>query len=75
MEKKLIVPIGRNTQKASRIVRTAQIAGVSERMVRYVLAGERTNETIMEIYMSLYESEREIDTALAQHVAKLVPLN
>jgi hypothetical protein len=75
MEKKLKVTIGRNTQKASRIVRTAQIAGVSERMVRYVLAGERENETIMEIYMSLYENELQLDSALAQHVAKIVPLN
>jgi hypothetical protein len=75
MEKKLNKTIRRNTQNAGRIARTAKIAGVSERMVRYVLAGDRDNETVMEIYMSLYENERQIDTALAQQVAKLVPLN
>lgn len=48
----------------------AQIHGVSERYVRYVVAGERENEKIMESYMTIIEQ----DNKLLQAVRKAVPL-
>jgi hypothetical protein len=48
----------------------ARIHGVSERYVRYVIAGERENEEIFSTYMTIIEQ----DNLLLQAVRKAVPL-
>lgn len=67
MEKKAI----RDTVRAARIKRTAEIVGVSERYVQLVLNGDRQNDDVLLVYMEMAEGENK----LIQEVKKLVPLN
>lgn len=48
---------------------TALTCGVNERYVRYVINGERENETVMSTYMALAEGSNK----LLDEVKKLVP--
>lgn len=52
------------------IKKTAEICGVSERHVRFVVNGERENETILKTYMELNEGANK----LIQSVKKLVQI-
>lgn len=61
----------RDTVRAARIKRTAEIVGVSERYVQLVLNAERQNEEVLLVFMELDEGENK----LVQEVKKLVPLN
>jgi len=61
----------RDTFKAALVKKTAAAAGVSQRMVRYVIDGERTNPQILDFYMRLQDKENE----LLKEVKKLVPFN
>jgi hypothetical protein len=60
----------RNAALAARVNKTADITGVSKDFVRKVINGERENETVFSVYMSLYEGENE----LVKEVKKLVPM-
>ena len=61
----------RDTIRAARVKRTAEIVGVSERYVNMVLEGERENEEVMIAFMELKEGEN----LLVESVKKLVPFN
>jgi hypothetical protein len=67
MEKKA----NRDTIRAARIKKTADIVGVSERQVQRVLNGDQQNEDVVMVFMELSEGE----TKLVQQVRKLVALN
>ena len=60
----------RCNERASLIHKTARLRGVSNRYVRYVLAGDRNNEAVLETYMELMEGEQR----LVQAVAQMLPL-
>lgn len=61
----------RDSEVATRVKRTAEIRGVSERYVRLVLSGERNSPEILATYMQLQESEN----LLVKAVKELVPFN
>lgn len=67
--------IGRDIKSAARVARTAAIVGVSKRTVNYVLNGERENEKVMDVFMTLVENERTLDNELTQAVRNLIPFN
>ena len=64
----------RDTIKAARIIKVAEITGFSQRVIQKVLAGdyefEQTNEEVLRVYMTLAEEEN----LLIQRVNQLVPL-
>ncbi len=60
----------RDTIKAARIQRTAELTGLSVRQVRRVNECESENETVISVLMALQEGENK----LIQEVKKLVPL-
>lgn len=70
-DKKTGQTIGRNTQRAALVEQTAKICGCSKRYVRYVLAGDRENETVFSTYMMLSEESNKLLNA----VKELVPFN
>lgn len=61
----------RDTVRAARIKRTAEIVGVSTRYVRMVLDCERENEDVLAVFMELSEQEN----LMIESVKKLVPFN
>ena len=61
----------RDTVRAARIKRTAEIVGVSERQVQRVLSADRENDKVLTVFFTLEEGENK----LVQEVKKLVPLN
>lgn len=71
MSKKFTLPNETRTEKAALIAKTAEMTGVSKRYVRYVLAGERENETVFSTYMTLLEEFSKLPDA----VRALVPFN
>jgi hypothetical protein len=60
----------RSAEKAAIVAKTAEITGVSDRYVRYVIAGERENEAVLSTYMTLLEEFDKLPDAVRQ----LVPL-
>jgi hypothetical protein len=64
-------PTIRDSEVATRVKRTADITGVSERYVYRVLNGERRSEKVLGIYMQLQEGEN----LLLQAVKELIPFN
>ncbi len=63
--------IEKDLQHANRIKNTAEIMGVTQRYVRYVVGGERNNDQIFTCYMELLEGE----TKLIKSVKDLVPFD
>lgn len=61
--------IKRDAIGAATVIRTAEITGVSERYVRYVLDGKRNNEEVLTVYMELMDGQNK----LMQAVKQLVP--
>lgn len=64
-------PSVRDSEVATRVKRTAELAGVTERYVYLVISGERNNENVLGIYMQLQEGE----SLLLQAVKELIPFN
>ena len=62
----------RNTKRASRIIRTAEIVGVTPRAVQLILNGERNNDLVLETFMTLCEEEKQLDNKLTEAVKQLV---
>lgn len=61
--------IKRDAIGAATVIKTAEITGVSERYVRYVLDGKRKNEAVFTVYMELVDGQNK----LVQAVKQLVP--
>lgn len=61
----------RDTIRAARVKRTAEICRVSVRMVQLVVNGDRENEEVFSTYMALAEGEN----LLIQSVKRLVAFN
>jgi hypothetical protein len=61
----------RNSEQATRVARTAEICGVSERQVYRVINGDSKNEDVLRVYMEFAEGEN----ALVEMVKKLVPFD
>lgn len=64
-------PSIRDSEVATRVKRTAELAGVSERYVYLVINGFRRSQKILGIYMQLQEGEN----LLLQAVKELIPFN
>jgi hypothetical protein len=62
----------RDSEKAIRVKRTADIHGVTVGQVYKVIRGEQVNEEILNTYMFLSEGE---ESLLLQAVKNLVPFN
>ena len=62
---------GRDTIKAARVIKTADVTGVSKRQVRRVIEGDQKNDKILEVYMEIEEGEN----LLLEAVKKAVPFN
>jgi hypothetical protein len=65
----------RDTVRAARIKRTAEICGVSTSHVQKVLRTDRTNEEVELVYFSIVDADNETDNKLKQAVRQLVPFN
>ena len=61
----------RDAIRAARVKRTAEICGVSERLVNYVLDCERENEEVIAVFMELSEREN----LMVKAVKELIPFN
>ena len=61
-------PKKRDTVKAARIKKTAELTGVSDRSVRRVINGDQDNPTVMQVYLELEEGENALLTAVKQLV-------
>ena len=61
----------RDAWKASLAIKTAQITHVSPRYVRMVINGDRENQDVMNVNMTLMEGENK----LLKTVRELVPFN
>lgn len=59
----------RDAQREALIAQTAQITGYTKRYVKYVLDGDRRNEVIMSVYMTLLESSNSV----LKEVERLIP--
>lgn len=70
MSKKMTYGKERDPEKATRVKRTADLAGVSESTVYKVISGDRVNEEVLSIYMQLEEGEN----LLVEAVKKAVPI-
>ena len=57
--------------RAAKIKRTAELVGVSQRFVNYVLNGERESEDVMAVFMELQEGENK----LLKAVKELLPFD
>ncbi len=64
-------PSTRDAEVATRVKRTAELTGVTERSVYRVLNGDQKNEDVLKVYMTLQEGE----SLLVQAVKELVPFN
>lgn len=61
----------RDAVLTSRVKKTAKITGVSDRYVRMIINGERTNDEVLSTYMFIQEGENK----LLQQAKLLVPFN
>jgi len=59
----------RDTQREALIAQTARITGYTKRYVKYVLEGQRRNEMVMSVYMTLLEASNSI----LKEVKRLIP--
>ena len=75
MHKNMLKMAERDTIRAARVQRTADITGVTPRAVRYILNGERENDDVLMVYMEIKEMEEKLDNDLKNEVNKLVPFN
>lgn len=76
MQKRLVNPNKKDSEVATRIKRTAEMAGVSQRTVRRILKAEFNGERevrnrVLMIYMELEKGE----STLLSAVKKLIPFN
>ena len=55
-------------QNAAFVQKTAELGGVSERYVRMVINGDRTNEDVFSTYMFLAEGTNKLLQAAKAHV-------
>jgi predicted transcriptional regulator len=65
----------RDSVRAARIKRTAEICGVSPSMVQKVLRTDRTNDKVEIVYFSIVDADNETDNKLKEAVKQLVPFN
>lgn len=65
----------RDTVRAARIKRTAEICGVSPSMVQKVLRTDRANDKVEIVYFSIVDADNETDNKLKEAVKQLVPFN
>lgn len=70
----------RDSETAARVKKTAEICGVSTRLVYMVIIGGRSNSKILDVYMHLKELEEAAfdiarETALVKHIKQIVPFN
>ena len=68
----------RDSEIAIRVKRTAEICGVSKRLVYMVIIGDRTNQDVLDVYMHLKELEDAAfdiakKTALIRNIEGIVP--
>lgn len=63
----------RNAIRAARVIRTAKILGVSTDLVYKVLATDRENDAVEEVYHSIVDAETETDNRLLEAVKKVLP--
>lgn len=61
----------KNTVNAARVLKVAEIVGVSTRYVRYVINGTYKNEEVIRAYMFLSEGENQ----LLEEAKLLIPFN
>ncbi len=61
----------RDAVLTSRVKKTAEITGVSNRYVRMIINGERQNEDVLSTYMFIQEGENK----LLREAKLLVPFN
>lgn len=61
----------RDVVRAARIKRTAEIVRVSVRYVQLVLNGDRADEEVLSVFMTLDEGENK----LVQAVKEMIPFN
>lgn len=62
-----------DTERASRIIKTARITGVSVRSVQRVLNGEQDNDYVFDVYLALTEEELKMENGLLDAVKELIP--
>jgi hypothetical protein len=72
--------IRRNSERATRVKKTAEICKVSTKQVYRVIIGDQVNESIMRVYMHLEELEKAAfdiakKTSLVKNVEAVVPFN
>lgn len=67
----------RDPEKANIVEKTAEIHGVSKRLVYQVISGDRINEEVLTTYMNLLEAYKEATehVKLKAHINKIVPIN
>jgi predicted transcriptional regulator len=65
----------RDSVRAARIKRTAEICGVSPSMVQKVLRTDRTNDKVEIVYFSIVDADNETDNKLKEAVKQLVPFS
>lgn len=53
---------------ATRVKRTAELCGVTPRQVYRVIQGEQVNESVLRVYMQLFEGENLLLAAVKQAV-------
>lgn len=63
--------IARDSERATRVKKVADLIGVSPRQVYRVLAGDQTNEQVLSAYMALAEGENKI----LEEVRDLIPFS
>lgn len=67
----MIKPSKRDAEMATRVKRTAELTGVTERSVYRVLNGDQKNEGVLKVYMTLQEGE----SLLVKAARELVQFN
>lgn len=65
-------PNRRDAIRAARVKRTADIVGCSTDLVYAVLATERNNELVEDVYFQVQEADMETDNKLKEAVRNLV---
>jgi hypothetical protein len=65
----------RDAIRAARVKRTADIVGVSTDLVYKVLAADRENELVENVFFAIVDADIETDNKLLTAVKNLVPFN
>ncbi len=66
--------INRDTIRAARVIRTAQITGVSKRQVRRVCEGKCQNENVISVMVRMAQAEEMLDNLLINEIKSIVQL-